>query len=383
MSFLNKVLKGFLGDKKAQDLKEVKKVVTKIKAVEPSIQQLSDDGLREKTAEFKENIKSATSKITAQIEQIQEQIKNSKNVDEKEALFTKIETLKKESYEIEEKVLLQILPEVFALVKETARRWAQNGSIKVKASDWDRQLAAAGKDFVEIQGDTAIWKNSWDAAGTPVNWDMVHYDVQFIGGIILHSGKIAEMATGEGKTLVGTLPIFLNALPARGVHVVTVNDYLAKRDSAWMGPLYQFHGMSIDCIDNHQPNSDGRRKAYNSDITYGTNNEFGFDYLRDNMVTSPSELVQRELNFAIVDEVDSVLVDDARTPLIISGPVPQGDRQEFDVLKPSIDRIVEVQKKTVSAIFNEAKKLIAAGNTKEGGFKLLQAYRGLPKQTIN
>ncbi|ALR32215.1 MULTISPECIES: preprotein translocase subunit SecA [Chryseobacterium] len=379
MSFLNKVLKGFLGDKKAQDLKEVKKVVTKIKAVEPTIQQLSDDGLRDKTAEFKESIKTATSKITAQIEQIQEQIKASTNVDEKEALFSKIEALKKESYEIEEKILLQILPEAFALVKETARRWAENGEIRVTATDWDRQLAAAGKDFLEIQGDQAVWKNSWDAAGTPVNWDMVHYDVQFIGGVILHSGKIAEMATGEGKTLVGTLPIFLNALPGRGVHVVTVNDYLAKRDSAWMGPLYQFHGMSIDCIDNHQPNSDGRRKAYNSDITYGTNNEFGFDYLRDNMVTSPSELVQRELNFAIVDEVDSVLVDDARTPLIISGPVPQGDRQEFDVLKPSIDRIVEVQKKTVSAIFNEAKKLIAAGNTKEGGFKLLQAYRGLPK----
>ncbi|KAA2221645.1 preprotein translocase subunit SecA [Chryseobacterium sediminis] len=379
MSFLNKVLKGFLGDKKAQDLKEVKKVVTKIKAVEPNIQQLTDDGLRQKTAEFKENIKSATSKITAQIEQIKEQIKNSTNVDEKEALFSKIESLKKESYEIEEKVLVQVLPEAFALIKETARRWAQNGEIRVTASDWDRELADAGKDFVSIQGDTAVWKNSWDAAGTPVVWDMVHYDVQFIGGVILHSGKIAEMATGEGKTLVGTLPIYLNSLPERGVHVVTVNDYLAKRDSAWMGPLYQFHGMSIDCIDNHQPNSDGRRKAYNSDITYGTNNEFGFDYLRDNMVTSPSELVQRELNFAIVDEVDSVLVDDARTPLIISGPVPQGDRQEFDVLKPSIDRIVEVQKKTVSAIFNEAKKLIAAGNTKEGGFKLLQAYRGLPK----
>ncbi|WP_223598078.1 preprotein translocase subunit SecA [Chryseobacterium sp. GVT01B] len=379
MSFLNKVLKGFLGDKKAQDLKEVKKVVTKIKAVEPNIQQLTDDGLRQKTAEFKENIKSATSKITAQIEQIKEQIKNSTNVDEKEALFSKIESLKKESYEIEEKVLVQVLPEAFALIKETARRWAQNGEIRVTASDWDRELAEAGKDFVSIQGDTAVWKNSWDAAGTPVVWDMVHYDVQFIGGVILHSGKIAEMATGEGKTLVGTLPIYLNSLPERGVHVVTVNDYLAKRDSAWMGPLYQFHGMSIDCIDNHQPNSDGRRKAYNSDITYGTNNEFGFDYLRDNMVTSPSELVQRELNFAIVDEVDSVLVDDARTPLIISGPVPQGDRQEFDVLKPSIDRIVEVQKKTVSAIFNEAKKLIAAGNTKEGGFKLLQAYRGLPK----
>ncbi|WP_209391173.1 preprotein translocase subunit SecA [Chryseobacterium sp. RR2-3-20] len=379
MSFLNKVLKGFLGDKKAQDLKEVKKVVTKIKAVEPNIQQLSDDGLREKTAEFKSKIKEATSSISAQIEQIKEQIKNSKNVDEKEALFSRIEALKKDSYEIEEKILAQVLPEAFALIKETSRRWAENGEIRVTATDWDRQLAAAGKDFIEIQGDQAIWKNSWNAAGTPVVWDMVHYDVQFIGGIVLHSGKIAEMATGEGKTLVGTLPIYLNALPERGVHVVTVNDYLAKRDSAWMGPLYQFHGMSIDCIDNHQPNSDGRRKAYNSDITYGTNNEFGFDYLRDNMVTSPTELVQRELNFAIVDEVDSVLVDDARTPLIISGPVPQGDRQEFDVLKPSIDRIVEVQKKTVSAIFNEAKKLIASGNTKEGGFKLLQAYRGLPK----
>ncbi|MCX8522743.1 preprotein translocase subunit SecA [Chryseobacterium formosus] len=379
MSFLNKVLKGFLGDKKAQDLKEVKKVVTKIKAVEPAIGELSDDGLREKTAEFKSKIKEATSSITAQIEQIKEQIKNSTNVDEKEAFFSKIEALKKDSYEIEEKVLLQVLPEAFALIKETSRRWAQNGEIRVTATDWDRELAAAGKDFIEIQGDQAVWKNSWNAAGTPVLWDMVHYDTQFIGGVILHSGKIAEMATGEGKTLVGTLPIYLNSLPGRGVHVVTVNDYLAKRDSAWMGPLYQFHGMSIDCIDNHQPNSDGRRKAYNSDITYGTNNEFGFDYLRDNMVTSPTELVQRELNFAIVDEVDSVLVDDARTPLIISGPVPQGDRQEFDILKPSIDRIVEVQKKTVSAIFNEAKKLIGAGNTKEGGFKLLQAYRGLPK----
>lgn len=378
MSFLNKVLKGFLGDKKAQDLKEVKKVVTKIKSVEPEIGELSDDGLREKTAEFKSKIKEATNTITTQIEEIKEQIKNSKNVDEKEALFSKIEALKKDSYEIEEKVLLQVLPEAFALIKETSRRWAQNGEIRVTATDWDKELAAT-KDFVEIQGTEAVWKNSWDAAGTPVNWDMVHYDTQFIGGVILHSGKIAEMATGEGKTLVGTLPIYLNALPERGVHVVTVNDYLAKRDSAWMGPLYQFHGMSIDCIDNHQPNSDGRRKAYNSDITYGTNNEFGFDYLRDNMVASPSELVQRELNFAIVDEVDSVLVDDARTPLIISGPVPQGDRQEFDVLKPSIDRIVEVQKKTVSAIFNEAKKLIAAGKTKEGGFKLLQAYRGLPK----
>lgn len=378
MSFLNKVLKGFLGDKNVSDLKEVKKVVGKIKAAEGDIQQLSDDGLRSKTAEFREKIKAAAANITSQIETTREQIKNSSNIDEKEALFTKVDTLNKEAYAAEEKVLEEILPEAFALIKETARRWAQNGEIRVTATDWDRQLAAT-RDFVEIQGEEAVWKKSWNAHGTEVVWDMVHYDTQFIGGVVLHSGKIAEMATGEGKTLVGTLPIYLNALPGRGVHVVTVNDYLAKRDSAWMGPLYQFHQLSIDCIDNHQPNSEGRKKAYNSNITYGTNNEFGFDYLRDNMVTSPDELVQGELNFAIVDEVDSVLVDDARTPLIISGPVPQGDRQEFDVLKPSVDRIVAVQKQTVSQIFNEAKKLIAAGNTKEGGFKLLQAYRGLPK----
>lgn len=378
MNFFSKILKSFLGDKNANDLKEVKKIVGKIKAVEPEIEQLSDDGLRQKTIEFKDKIKSATAHFNTQIEEIKEQIKNSKDVDEKEGLFTKIEALKKDSYQVEEKILSQILPEAFALVKETAKRWAKNGEIRVTATDWDRQLAST-KDFVEIQGDTAVWKNHWDAAGTPVSWDMVHYDTQFIGGVVLHSGKIAEMATGEGKTLVGTLPIFLNALPGRGVHVVTVNDYLAKRDSAWMGPLYQFHGLSIDCIDNHHPNTDSRRKAYQCDITYGTNNEFGFDYLRDNMVSTPDELVQGELNFAIVDEVDSVLIDDARTPLIISGPVPQGDRQEFDVLKPSVDRVVEMQKKTVSAIFNEAKKLISQGKTKEGGFKLLQAYRGLPK----
>ncbi|MDR2207099.1 MAG: preprotein translocase subunit SecA [Flavobacteriaceae bacterium] len=378
MSLFNKILKSFLGDKNANDLKEVKTTVAKIKAAEPNITELSDDGLREKTLEFKEKIKAASAEITSQIEQIKEQIGNTSNIDEKEALFGKIETLKKESYEVEEKVLIQILPEAFALIKETAKRLVENGGLEVQANDYDKELATT-KDFVEIRGDKAFWKNSWNAAGTPIVWDMIHYDVQFIGGVVLHSGKIAEMATGEGKTLVGTLPIYLNALPGRGVHVVTVNDYLAKRDSAWMGPLYQFHGLTIDCIDNHQPNSDGRRKAYNSDITYGTNNEFGFDYLRDNMVASPNELVQRELNFAIVDEVDSVLIDDARTPLIISGPVPQGDRQEFDVLKPSVDRIVEIQKRTISGVLGEARKLIAAGNTKDGGFKLLQAYRGLPK----
>ncbi|WP_052911545.1 preprotein translocase subunit SecA [Riemerella anatipestifer] len=378
MSFLNTILKSFLGNKNEKDLKEVKKVVAKIKAVEPEVGKLSDDGLRQKTEEFQNKIKEATSKITSQVEELKEKIKTSKDVDEKEALFNKIEELKKEAYQIEEKVLTDILPEAFAVLKETARRWAQNGEIRVKASDRDRALAAT-KDFVVIEGDEAVWLNHWDAAGTKVQWDMVHYDVQFIGGVVLHSGKIAEMATGEGKTLVGTLPIYLNALPGRGVHVVTVNDYLARRDSAWMGPLYEFHGLSIDCIDNHQPNSDARRKAYQCNITYGTNNEFGFDYLRDNMVNSPNEMVQGELNYAIVDEVDSVLIDDARTPLIISGPVPQGDRQEFEVLKPSVDRIVDVQKKTVSTIFHEAKKLIAQGNTKEGGFKLLQAYRGLPK----
>ncbi|MDY3537329.1 preprotein translocase subunit SecA [Riemerella anatipestifer] len=378
MSFLNTILKSFLGNKNEKDLKEVKKVVAKIKAVEPEVGKLSDDGLRQKTEEFQNKIKEATSKITSQVEELKEKIKTSKDVDEKEALFNKIEELKKEAYQIEEKVLTDILPEAFAVLKETARRWAQNGEIRVKANDRDRALAAT-KDFVVIEGDEAVWLNHWDAAGTKVQWDMVHYDVQFIGGVVLHSGKIAEMATGEGKTLVGTLPIYLNALPGRGVHVVTVNDYLARRDSAWMGPLYEFHGLSIDCIDNHQPNSDARRKAYQCNITYGTNNEFGFDYLRDNMVNSPNEMVQGELNYAIVDEVDSVLIDDARTPLIISGPVPQGDRQEFEVLKPSVDRIVDVQKKTVSTIFHEAKKLIAQGNTKEGGFKLLQAYRGLPK----
>ncbi|SEG01660.1 preprotein translocase subunit SecA [Halpernia humi] len=378
MDVLSKVLKGFLGDKNTKDLKEVQKVLKKIKAVEPAISALSDDGIREKTAEFKEKLKTATANFTSQIEAAKESIKNSTNVDEKEGFFTKIENLKKESYEVEEKVLGEILPEAFAVIKETARRLSQNGEIRVTANDRDRELAAT-KDFVKIDGEQAVWLNEWNAAGTAIKWDMVHYDVQYIGGVVLHSGKIAEMATGEGKTLVGTLPIYLNALTGRGVHVVTVNDYLARRDSAWMGPIYEFHGLSIDCIDNHQPNSDSRRKAYQSSITYGTNNEFGFDYLRDNMVTSPEELVQGELNFAIVDEVDSVLVDDARTPLIISGPVPQGDRQEFDLLKPSVDRVVSIQKKTVSAIFAEAKKLIAAGNTKEGGFKLLQAYRGLPK----
>ncbi len=378
MSFLDTILKGFLGNKNEKDLKEVRKVVEKVKKEEPGIGQLSDDGLREKTREFQKKIADATADIKAQIAELNKQIAETEDIDAKENLYARIDELNKDAYKQEEKVLTDILPQAFALVKETARRWAENGEIRVTATDRDRELASY-KDFVVIEGDQAVWKDEWNAAGTMVKWDMVHYDVQFIGGTVLHSGKIAEMATGEGKTLVGTLPIYLNALPGRGVHVVTVNDYLAKRDSAWMGPIFEFHGLSVDCIDLHQPNSDARRRAYQANITYGTNNEFGFDYLRDNMANSPQELVQGELNYAIVDEVDSVLVDDARTPLIISGPVPQGDRQEYDVLKPSVDRVVNIQKKTVSAIFNEAKKLIAAGNKKEGGFKLLQAYRGLPK----
>ncbi|RQP09631.1 MAG: preprotein translocase subunit SecA [Chryseobacterium sp.] len=378
MSFLDTILKGFLGNKNEKDLKEVRKVVEKVKKEEPGIGQLSDDGLREKTREFQKKIADATADIKAQIAELNKQIAETEDIDAKENLYARIDELNKDAYKQEEKVLTDILPQAFALVKETARRWAENGEIRVTATDRDRELASY-KDFVVIEGDQAVWKDEWNAAGTMVKWDMVHYDVQLIGGTVLHSGKIAEMATGEGKTLVGTLPIYLNALPGRGVHVVTVNDYLAKRDSAWMGPIFEFHGLSVDCIDLHQPNSDARRRAYQANITYGTNNEFGFDYLRDNMANSPQELVQGELNYAIVDEVDSVLVDDARTPLIISGPVPQGDRQEYDVLKPSVDRVVNIQKKTVSAIFNEAKKLIAAGNKKEGGFKLLQAYRGLPK----
>lgn len=378
MSIFNKILKSFLGDKNQKDLKEVRKLVDKVKAAETGISQLSDAELREKTLEFQERIRQETSTYYTQIEQLRTQVKATEDIDAKERIFSQIDQLKKEAYQVEEKSLWKIHPEAFALVKETARRWAENKEIRVPATDRDRLLATT-TDFVKIDGDTAIWPNTWNAAGTEVVWDMVHYDVQFIGGTVLHSGKIAEMATGEGKTLVGTLPIYLNALPGRGVHVVTVNDYLAKRDSAWMRPLFEFHGLTVDCIDLHQPSTEMRRKAYQASITYGTNNEFGFDYLRDNMVRTPDELVQGELNFAIIDEVDSVLIDDARTPLIISGPVPMGDRQEFDLLKPSVDRIVEVQKKQVTQIFGEAKKLIAQGDRKNGGFKLLQAYRGLPK----
>lgn len=378
MSFLNSVLKVFVGDKAKKDVKELQPIIDKIHSFEKELANLSNDEIRNKTLSFKAQLKNDTQVINDKIQALEVEVKNSKDIDKNEDIYAEIDGLKKEAYEISEKTLKSILPEAFAVVKETSKRFANNTTIEVTASEYDRQLSGT-KDYVSLEGDKAIWKNSWNAAGKEVTWDMVHYDVQLIGGIALHEGKIAEMHTGEGKTLVATLPLYLNALTGNGVHLVTVNDYLAKRDSAWMAPIFQFHGITIECIDNHQPNSDGRRAAYNADITYGTNNEFGFDYLRDNMAHTPSDLVQRPHNFAIVDEVDSVLVDDARTPLIISGPVPKGDIQEFDQLKPKVNDIVSLQKQYLTGVLAEAKKLIASGDTKEGGFQLLRVHRGLPK----
>lgn len=378
MNILNSVLKLFIGDKHKKDLAQLNKYLDKIKKEEASISSLSFDDLRYKTIEFKEKISQATLDIKNKIAKLKEQTQTVDNIDEKERLYSEIEKYEKESYEVEEKILEEILPKAYALIKETAKRFAENNTITVTATEFDKTLALT-KDYITVEGDKAVWRNYWNAAGKDVKWDMIHYDVQYIGGTVLHQGKIAEMATGEGKTLVGTLPMYLNALSGRGVHVVTVNDYLAKRDSAWMAPLFEFHGLRVDCIDNHQPNSESRRQAYLADITYGTNNEFGFDYLRDNMANSPNDLVQRELNYAIVDEVDSVLVDDARTPLIISGPVPNGDKQEYQELKPIVETIFTAQKNEISKLFQEAKQLIASGNKKEGGYKLYQVYRGLPK----
>ena len=337
---------------------------------------LSFDQLRAKTVEFKNKINSATKPINNKIDQLESEIEQA-NIDRKEDIYKEIDQFKDEAYQVSEGVLNDIQAEAFAVMKETAKRFVNNSSLKVKATPFDREIST--KDYVNLEGEDAIWSNSWDAAGKPITWDMVHYDVQLIGGSVLHQGKIAEMMTGEGKTLVATLPIYLNALTGKGVHVVTVNDYLAKRDAAWMGPIFEFHGLSIDCIDHHQPNSDARRKAYQADITYGTNNEFGFDYLRDNMAHSPNDLVQRPHNFTIVDEVDSVLVDDARTPLIISGAIPQGDRHEFNELKPKVEEIVKLQNRYLTGILAEAKKLIADKKTKEGGFLLFRAFRGIPK----
>ncbi|WP_111309109.1 preprotein translocase subunit SecA [Confluentibacter sediminis] len=378
MSFLNAVLKVFVGDKSKQDVKAITPLVDKIKTFEAALEALSHDELRAKTAEFKAKIADARKSIDEQIAKLLEEAENTEDIDRREDIYQDIDKLKDDAYAITEDVLNDILPEAFAVVKETAKRFKNNTTITVTANAFDREISGE-KDYVTLDNDKAIWSNSWDAAGKPITWDMVHYDVQLIGGIALHQGKIAEMQTGEGKTLVATLPMYLNALSGKGVHLVTVNDYLAKRDSAWMAPLFQFHGLTVDCIDYHQPNSQARIKAYNADITYGTNNEFGFDYLRDNMAHAPNDLVQRPHHYAIVDEVDSVLVDDARTPLIISGPIPQGERHEFNELKPKVDDIVAVQRKYLTGVLAEAKKLITAGDTKEGGFQLLRVYRGMPK----
>jgi preprotein translocase subunit SecA len=378
MSFINSILKAFVGDKSQKDVKSIQPLIAKIKTFEGQLSSLSHDQLREKTTDFKSKIKAARAEKDEAIAAKKKEAENTVDIDAREDIYNDIDTLEKEAYELTEKVLLDILPEAFAVIKETAKRFKDNETITVASTEKDRELSAT-KSYITLVGDQTNWANKWNAAGKEITWDMIHYDVQLIGGIVLHEGKIAEMQTGEGKTLVATLPMYLNALTGNGVHLVTVNDYLARRDSTWKAPLFEFHGMTVDCIDNHQPNSDARRKAYEADITYGTNNEFGFDYLRDNMANAPTDLVQRKHNFAIVDEVDSVLIDDARTPLIISGPVPDGDRHEFNELKPKIENLFALQKQLANGFLTEAKKLIKEGNTKDGGFQLLRAYRALPK----
>lgn len=378
MSLLNSIVKVFVGDKVAKDLKQIQPLVDAVKKIEIEISKLNHDELRLKTVDFKQKIKSAISVKEQEIEKLRTEAEQITDIDAKEEIYQKIDAHNEEIKGITQKILDEILPEAFAVMRETARRFKENSTLRVRATEFDREFSAR-KSYVTLEGEFAVWQNSWDAAGKPITWDMVHYDVQLVGGIVLHQGKIAEMQTGEGKTLVATLSMYLNALPGKGVHLVTVNDYLAKRDSAWMAPLFEFHGLRVDCIDNYQPNSKERRKAYEADITYGTNNEFGFDYLRDNMAHTPEDLVQREHNYAIVDEVDSVLVDDARTPLIISGPVPEGDRHEFNELKPKVSNLVNLQRQYLTGVLAEAKKRIKEGDTKQGGFLLLRVYRGLPK----
>ena len=377
----NEFISKIFGNKASRDMKEIQPWVEKVKAVYPEISKLSNDELRAKTQELKQIIKNSAVEENKKIEELKATIEDTE-LEKREAIFSQIDKLEKEVLDKYEKALNEVLPTAFAIVKDTARRLSENDEIVVTATDFDRQLAGEGKDFVSIDGDKAIWKNHWTAGGNDMKWNMVHYDVQLFGGVVLHQGKIAEMATGEGKTLVATLPVFLNALTGNGVHVVTVNDYLAKRDSEWMGPLYMFHGLSVDCIDKHQPNSDARRRAYMADITFGTNNEFGFDYLRDNMAGSPKDLVQRKHNYAIVDEVDSVLIDDARTPLIISGPVPKGDEQLFEVLRPLVERLVEAQRKLATQFLADAKRLIYSDKKEdvEAGFlALYRSHKALPK----
>ena len=377
----NDFVKKLFGDKSTRDMREIQPWVEKVKAAYSEIEKLSNDGLRARTQELKARVIASADDVKAEIAALKAKVEETE-LEDREALFNQIDKKEKDVLEIYEKALDEVLPEVFSIVKETARRFTENEEVTVTATDFDRDLAAAGKDFLRIEGDNAIYRNHWQAGGNDTVWNMIHYDVQLFGGVVLHKGKIAEMATGEGKTLVATLPVFLNALTGNGVHVVTVNDYLAKRDSEWMGPLYMFHGLSVDCIDKHQPNSEARRKAYLADITFGTNNEFGFDYLRDNMATSPQDLVQRSHNYAIVDEVDSVLIDDARTPLIISGPVPKSEDQLFDELRPYVERLVEAQKKLATQLLVDAKKYIPSDKPEEveaGFLSLFRAFKALPK----
>ena len=382
----NNFLKSLFGDKSSRDMKLIQPLVEKVKAVYPEIQKLNNDELRAKTKELQHYVQSSADEQKKQIEELKAKIEETP-IDEREDIFNQIDKLEKEVLDLYEKALDEVMPTAFSIIKDTARRFAENEETIVTATDFDRELAAnPANDFVTIDGDKAIYHNEWTAGGNKLKWNMVHYDVQLFGGIALHQGKIAEMATGEGKTLVATLPVFLNALTGNGVHMVTVNDYLAKRDSEWMGPLYMFNGLSVDCIDKHQPNSEARRKAYQADITFGTNNEFGFDYLRDNMALNPSDLVQRKHNYAIVDEVDSVLIDDARTPLIISGPIPKGDDQMFEEYQPLVEHLYEVQRKQATELLAEAKQKITTGQEKndkqllEDGFlALYRSYKALPK----
>ncbi len=389
----NKILKSLFGDKSSRDMKLIQPFVEQAKAAAAKVESLDNDALRQRTKELQKQVQDSANPQKARIAELKATIENTP-IDERADIFAQIDKIEKEVLEIYEKALDEVMPEVFAIVKETARRFAENEETVVTATDFDRELAAdPKKDFITIDGDKAIYHNHWTAGGNDLKWEMIHYDVQLFGGTVLHQGKIAEMATGEGKTLVATLPVFLNALTGNGVHVVTVNDYLAKRDSEWMGPLYMFHGLSVDCIDKHLPNSEERRKAYQADITFGTNNEFGFDYLRDNMAVSPADLVQRSHNYAIVDEVDSVLIDDARTPLIISGPVPKGDDQMFEEYQPLVERLVGVQRQLATQYLADAKNLITegnrlmeAGNKKDGqekldaGFlSLYRSHKALPK----
>ena len=382
----NNFLKSLFGDKSNRDMKLIQPIVEKVKAAYPEIQKLSNDELRAKTKELQQYVQDSAKEQKQQIAELKAKIENTP-IDEREDIFNQIDKLEKEVLDLYEQALNEVLPTAFSIMKDTARRFAENEDTIVTATDFDRELASnPANDFITIDGDKAIYHNEWTAGGNKLKWNMVHYDVQLFGGIALHQGKIAEMATGEGKTLVATLPVFLNALTGNGVHMVTVNDYLAKRDSEWMGPLYMFNGLSVDCIDKHQPNSESRRKAYQADITFGTNNEFGFDYLRDNMALNPSDLVQRKHNFAIVDEVDSVLIDDARTPLIISGPIPKGDDQMFEEYQPLVERLYEVQRKQATELLAEAKQKITAGQEKndkqlleEGFLALYRSYKALPK----